>query len=196
MGLTLNNEIMDQDHYKWYIICVIPQQKVKRVIRELLDPECKNFIKEVYAPTKKTSIWKNGLKRTERETLAVNNYFYIEATDYIFQYSERIKKEADCKLQIWHWQEGASEINNIKNQFDNQTAENSYKVGQFVEVPKLGLRGTILEIKTKNSTDLNNNLVKSGVAVLKVFIMDGCEPVKLDVSLDDIKLSEEEWEEV
>lgn len=184
MTSILNNECSDEKLlYQWYIVCVIPQQKVKRVIKELLDPQCKDFVREVYAPTKKTAIWKNGLKKTERELLAINNYFYIETTDYIFQYSERITKEADCKLQIWNWQEGGSEIKNIKKQFDNQTANMSYKIGQFVEVPKLGLRAKILEIK-------------NDIVVLKAFIMEGCEPVKLEVNLDDIKLSEEEWEEV
>lgn len=169
--------------FSWYIVYVLPQQKVHRVIKELLSPFCRKFIREVIAPTQKTASWKEGGKKVERENLALNNYFFIESTEEINEYKSKIEHDAICRLQVWFWPEGAEEVRIIQSKFNEAPVLTSYNVGDWVLLPKLGLeRVQILKISNDYAT-------------VNAWIMAGCDPVNLDVHIKDMLPSKEGWEE-
>lgn len=183
-----DEKVPESESGSWFIMYVRPQQKINRLMSTLLN-DYKSFVEDVVAPTQNVTKWVGSEKKI-RKTLAMGSYLFVKATPELEFHQQKIEFEVDCKINVWPWEKGEKEIQLIREAFDgSSTMVSEIKPGSFVTLIGEGYKQ--LELKNVQVQEINGNSVK-----VRVWIMKGCDPVDLDVNINDIAPSNNAWEEI
>jgi len=174
--IDTSSNLTEDEEYRWHVVYVLMNREAS-VYRYFLEtsklPE--QSIKDIYFPKETIKKWKQN-KQVKEEKSAMNYLFVLAKVGFLENRDFQIKVKTKYTVLGCIPQ---SEVELMKANFVDaeETNDIDIKVGTKVMILKgsfAGLNGQVHDIKENN------------MAVIRIWLMHGCEPTDIDVQMSDI----------
>ena len=179
---------IEKDAGKWYILDIKPQQKVESFRRIISSPQYEQMVYELHIPKETVCRWSGG-KKVEKQRLIMGSYVFLHASPQIEKAMSNIERDIDCRVVVHEWIDAERERPELQKSLESSTGkESGIKVGSKVKLLKKGYEELGL-------TNVQVQEISGDIVRIRLWIMSGCEPVDIDVKMDEIVPINETWEE-